>query len=303
MQASPVLGFPGEPCAVPQGPAGGWTGLLRLRIENRAGRSYAAHQYHEGALRVLRPHYLDHSGQVAYTVINPGGAYLGADHYLIDLHVLDGGSILITTQAATKVYRTPQGPATQTMVVRLGAGATLEYLPDQVIVYRQGSYRQRTVVEMAPTSSLVLAEVITPGWSPTGEAFGYDELRMRTEVRVRSAAGVRRLAVDQLRIVPREGHEVFGLGYLEGHSHTGQMLIADRRIDGQLYDRLAALVEESDTHSGITHAGIPGEDGVVCVSVRSLAQSTKAIADLHHRIVDLLRTTWRGQAPLDLRKY
>jgi urease accessory protein len=260
------------------------------------------HQYHEGALRVLRPHYLDGSGQVAYTVINPGGAYLGADHYLIDLEVLQGASLLATTQAATKVYRTPQGPATQTMVVRLGTGATLEYLPDQLIVYRQGSYRQRSVVEMAPSSSLVLAEIATPGWSPTGAGFGYDELRMRTEIRVRTSTDTRRLAVDQLRLIPGDAVGVAGIGSLEGHSHTGQMLIADRRIDDDLYARLTAIVEDSDTHAGITHAGLSGADGLVCVSVRSLAHGTGSIADLHRHLVDLLRTTWRGQGPVDLRK-
>src|SRR5690349_18112916 len=57
-------------------------GRLELAIEARSGRSVAVHQYHQGALRVMRPHYLDDSGQVCYVVVNPGGAYLGADLFL-----------------------------------------------------------------------------------------------------------------------------------------------------------------------------------------------------------------------------
>src|SRR4029079_12754910 len=49
-------------------------GELALQIEHRGGRSVATHQYHRGALRVLRPHYLDDSGQVCYVIVNPGGA-------------------------------------------------------------------------------------------------------------------------------------------------------------------------------------------------------------------------------------
>ena len=131
---------------------------------------------------MLRPHYLDRSGQVTYTVINPGGAYFGADAYLLDVAVDRDASLALTTQSATKVYRTPQGPASQEMTVRLGPGAVLEYVPDQLIVYRGGSYIQRTRVDMDPAASLLLAEVVTPGWSPSGESFAYDELRMRTEV-------------------------------------------------------------------------------------------------------------------------
>ncbi|MGZ4660447.1 MAG: urease accessory protein UreD, partial [Arthrobacter sp.] len=69
-------------------------GRLDLVIAERAGRSVAAHQFHRGALRILRPHYLDDSGQVCYVLVNPGGAYLGADLYLIDVEVGDGAALL-----------------------------------------------------------------------------------------------------------------------------------------------------------------------------------------------------------------
>jgi urease accessory protein len=74
---------------------------------------------------VLRPHYLDDSGQVCYVVVNPGGAYLGADLFLLDIEVQDAASLLLTTQSATKVYRTPGSFAEQRMTVRLGEGARL----------------------------------------------------------------------------------------------------------------------------------------------------------------------------------
>lgn len=283
-----------------------WTGQLRLGVAERDGRSYAARQFHEGALRVLRPHYLDHSGQVTYTVINPGGAYFGADAYLLDVVVERGASLALTTQSATKVYRTPQGPATQEMTVRLGPGSVLEYVPDQLIVYRGGSYIQRTRVDMDPTASLVLAEIVTPGWSPSGESFAYDGLRMRTEVRVLPpdpAARPRRLVVDQLRIRPDAHGDLTGVGFMEGRSHTGQLLLADARLDDDLYERLTELVDASDTHSGITRAGAGEPYGVRCVCVRSLADSTEAVAALHRAVVDELHERWRGQAPLRLRKY
>nr|WP_233542862.1 urease accessory protein UreD [Kocuria tytonis] len=310
---------------------------MRLTVAERTGRSYAARQYHEGALRVLRPHYLDRSGQVTYTVINPGGAYFGADAYLLDVAVDRDASLALTTQSATKVYRTPQGPASQEMTVRLGPGSVLEYVPDQLIVYRGGSYIQRTRVDMDPTASLVLAEIVTPGWSPSGESFAYDELRMRTEVRVTPprpeppeaeasagaaeptdgpregdtptssdhdpAARPRRLVVDQLRIRPGAHGDMTGVGFMEGFSHTGQLVIADARLTDEVYEGLTELVDTSTTHSGITRAGVGEPYGVRCVCVRSLAHSTEDIAALHRAVVNLLRQRWRAQPPLRLRKY
>ena len=130
------------------------TGELSLRIERRRdanggdGSSVATSQFHRGALRVLRPYYADDSGQATYTVINPGGAYFGGDTYQLTLDVADNAALRVTTQSATKVYKTPQGPAHQTMHITLGESARLDYVPDQLIVYENGSYRQDTTVDM-----------------------------------------------------------------------------------------------------------------------------------------------------------
>lgn len=288
-----------------------WTGELELRTAARESRSYARHQFHRGALRVLRPHYLDHSGQVAYTIINPGGAYFGGDNYLIDVEVTAGSSLLLTTQSATKVYRTPQGVANQEMRIRVARDASMEYLPDQLIVYREGSYRQHTVVEMHPTAGLVLAEVITPGWAPDGTHFAFDELRMTTEISLTEEDGTSRLlAMDRLRVVPAESTSQLGL--MEGYSHTGQLILAHRGIDEVVYSALAELVADSDeqsgTYSGITRAGVPLTcadelPAPTCVIVRTLANHTGSITALQHAAVDLLRHLLGGQEPRNLRKF
>ena len=101
-------------------------GQLELVVAEHGRRSVATHQFHRGALRVLRPHYLDGSGQVCYVLVNPGGAYLGADLYVIDVEVADGAKLLLATQSATKIYRTPGSFAEQRMRLRLGEGARLE---------------------------------------------------------------------------------------------------------------------------------------------------------------------------------
>ena len=72
-------------------------------------------------------------------MVNPGGAYLGADLFVIDVEVEAGASLLLTTQSATKVYRTPGSFAEQRMTLRLGDNAQLELAPDQLIAYREAS--------------------------------------------------------------------------------------------------------------------------------------------------------------------
>jgi urease accessory protein len=249
---------------------------------------------------VLRPHYLDDSGQVCYVVVNPGGAYLGADLFLLDVEVQDGADLLLTTQSATKVYRTPGSFAEQRMTVRLGEGARLELMPDQLIAYREASYRQHTHITVRPSSSLVMAEVVTPGWSPDGAAFRYEEVWLRNEIRVEGPGGTRLLALDNLLIRPPAG-DVTGMGFMEGFSHVGSLLVVDPRVDQALADDLHALALDHDARAGVSLTRtVSGTTGLV---LRALSNSTGELARLLNASANLLRTRWHGQEPLDLRKH
>jgi len=275
-------------------------GELELRVAERKGQSFASHQFHEGALRVLRPHYLDGSGQVCYVVVNPGGAYLGADLFLVDVEVGDGADLLLTTQSATKIYRTPESFAEQRMDLRLGEGARLELMPDQLIAYREASYRQRTSVTVRPSSSLVMAEVVTPGWSPDGAGFRYQEIRLRNEIRVETDEGPHLLALDNLLIRPPAG-DVTGLGFMEGYSHLGSLVVVDARVDQALADELHALTAGHDALAGVSLTRpAHGTTGLV---LRALSNSTGELNSLLADCTNLLRERWQGQGPLNLRKH
>ncbi|WP_324643843.1 urease accessory protein UreD [Pseudarthrobacter sp. LT1] len=275
-------------------------GRLELGISVPGRRSVASRQFHEGALRVLRPHYLDDSGQVCYVVVNPGGAYLGADLFLIDVEVGDSASLLLTTQSATKVYRTPGSFAEQRMALRLGEGARLELMPDQLIAYREASYRQRTSVTLRPSSSLVMAEVVTPGWSPDGAAFRYEEVRLRNHICVETGVGTELLALDNLLIRPTL-HDVTGLGFMEGYSHLGSLVVVDPQVDQALADELHLLTADHQALTGISLTRtVSGTTGLV---LRSLSNSTDELNRLLRSCTDLLRGRWYGQEPLDLRKH
>ncbi len=268
------------------------TGELHLRIARDGDRSIAVDQYHRGALRVFRPLYLDGTGQVAYYVVNPGGGYLDGDSYLTEVEVLQGASAVLTTQAATKIYRTPTCPVRQDTRVSLAPGAVLELVPDQVIAYRGASYRQTTLVEMDPTATFISLEVLTPGWAPDGSAFGYDCVRMRTDIRV----GGRCAVVDNLRLVPGEAG-MAGLGALEGHSHLASFTALDARIDAALVTEISELLEVDGVRGAVTRVPGPG------LIARALGDDTTRLTALMLDISELLRGRWFGAPRLDLRKY
>ena len=275
-------------------------GRLELGVSARGGRSVASRQFHEGALRVLRPHYLDESGQVCYVMVNPGGAYLGADLFVIDVEVEAGADLLLTTQSATKIYRTPGSFAEQRMRIKLGEGSRLELVPDQLIAYRQASYRQNSLISLHPTSSLVMAEVVTPGWSPDGASFKFEEVRLRNEIWIDTQNGEKLLALDNLRIRPPV-NDVRGMGFMEGFSHLGSLVVVDPRVNQGLADEMDRLAKDFDAYTGVSlTATIAGSTGLV---LRSLSNSTEELNNLLGACTGVLRERWHGQAPLNLRKY
>lgn len=288
---------PGSTLALGEGPV---RGRLKLGVSVRGGRSVASRQFHEGALRVLRPHYLDGSGQVCYVMVNPGGAYLGADVFVIEVEVEAGADLLLTTQSATKVYRTPGSFAEQRMSIKLGEGARLELVPDQLIAYREASYRQNSRISLHPASCLVMAEVVTPGWSPDGASFKFEEVRLRNEIRVRTGEHQELLALDNLLIRPPLG-DVTGMGFMEGFSHLGSLVVVDPRVNQELADELARIARDFDAYTGVSlTATIAGTTGLV---LRSLSNSTEELNTLLGACTGVLRDRWYGQAPLNLRKY
>jgi urease accessory protein len=187
------------------------------------------------------------------------------------------------------------------MSIRLGEGARLELMPDQLIAYREASYRQRTAVTLRASSSLVMAEVVTPGWSPDGAAFRYEEVRLRNEIWVETDHGARELlALDNLLIRP-PSVEISGLGFMEGYSHLGSLVVVDARVDQELADELHRVTSGNDALTGISLTRTVG--GTAGLVLRSLSNSTGELNRLLTACTNLLRERWHGQEPLNLRKH
>lgn len=275
-------------------------GILDLQVRNQDGRSVAGRRYHQGALRLMRAHYLDDSGQVYYTIINPGGAYFGGDDYHFRIQVEENASLLLTGQSATKIYKTPGNYSLQDFEVELGPGAVFEYIPDQLIAYEDATYSQYMNVKMDSTASLLTAEIVTPGWAPDGSLFKFEEVRMRTAVQVGEDLAV----VDNLLVRPGNGaFTEDSLLFLEDQTHFATLIAVDPRIDGELVKEIRALMAEHQSSykhkvlDAVTSIDGPG------LAVRAIGTYTEDLYSLITLVAGELRCRFRGQGPLELRKY
>ena len=110
----------------------GRDGYLRLQFERRGQRTILSQSRFTLPLQALTPLALE-DGTAYLMLLNPTGGVLGGDHLLTEIVQEKETHVCLTTPSATRIYRTAEKPAVLQTVIRLGEGATLEYLPDHVI--------------------------------------------------------------------------------------------------------------------------------------------------------------------------
>ncbi len=272
----------------------GWTGELRLDVENRRGKTVAKNVYFQGALKVMRPIYHNNSGQVCYYILNPGGGYLDGDRYHMKIALENQARLTLTTQSATKVYRTPHTHAYQETEIHLKKGSFLEYVPDPLIAYRQARYKQKNVIHMEKGATFLYSDIITPGWSPDGKKFSYDQLQLINEIYMDQEL----VAYDHIKLSP-ENQNVESIGLMEGFSHLGSMLVVGEQTTPELLDRLHHVIQ---SHTGSYKVGL-SQLPVKGFSIRILANSTQEIERIFTSLHQMISHEWFDTTPSFLRKY
>jgi urease accessory protein len=164
--------------------AAGWRGRLELRFERRAGRTVIAARKHHGPLLVQRAFYPEPDGTCHVYVIHPPGGVVGGDVLEVALEVPSGASALITTPAATKLYRSPGPTAILHNRLDVRAGGLLEWLPQETIAFGGSRAAVTTHVALEPGARFLGWEITCLGRPASGDAFESGRLDQRTELSV-----------------------------------------------------------------------------------------------------------------------
>lgn len=266
-------------------------GELHLTFEKKRNKTIASYIYYHGALKVIRPQY-DEDGQIGYILVNLGGGYLQGDQYHIDLMLKNQADVRITTQAATKIYRTDRDAACQYITVHLSEQSNLEYLPDPVIPYMGSDFLQEQSINMDNSSSLFLSEIITDGYDPNHKKFAYKRLDLTTKIFFE-----RQLKVfDRLHFSDRD--RLDSDGFMSGFSHLGSAIaVYPEFCEDDLSVIRGWLPYNDEVISGITKLPVPG------FVVRFLGNHTQVIEQQIYSVLDFFRKKGGKSGPIISRKY
>jgi urease accessory protein len=150
--------------------------ILGLERDNEVGRTVVKEQYSKVPLYTQRALYLEESlPSMAYMyIISPSGGILQGDRYRMDIALKNNASAHLTTQGATRVYRMENNYATQMVNIVVDNGCYLEFIPDQIIPYRNSRFYQIVDLNVHVNATMIYSEIIMPGRVASGESFQYD---------------------------------------------------------------------------------------------------------------------------------
>jgi len=256
--------------------ASGWQASLALRYAERAGRTVLVRREHAGPLVVQKAFYPEGDAVCHTIVVHPPGGIAGGDQLRITADVGPGAHALLTTPGAAKWYRSAGPVASQRVVLAVEAGASVEWLPQETIVFDRARVDMDLAVELRGDAVFFGWEILCLGRTRSGESFDEGVVRMATAVHRDGAP----LWIERGRIVGADPLLASPVG-CGGHPVSGTMLIAAMSCDDGL------LAEAREVRAAHGRAGITRLPGLVVV--RYLGDRAEAARQYFSQVWDIAR--------------
>ncbi len=143
------------------------SGGVSIHCQQRLGQSRIVNTRERDGYKVRSPR---RSEPPEAVLINTGGGIAAGDDILHDICVDDGADLTVTTQASERIYRSIDGAMSKIDArIELGAGAGLNWLPQDTIIFDRSRLERNITAEITDTSRLLVAETLVLGRVAMGE--------------------------------------------------------------------------------------------------------------------------------------
>jgi urease accessory protein len=156
----------------------------RLVFERAGPRTIVQSARPMGPLRLLTPR---NHGHAAWAYLSSlGGGFVDGDSVRLDLRVDRGAAAFVSTQGATRVYRSPRGCASET-TAEVATDALLALVPDPTVCFAGARFRSRSFFDLARGGSLVLLDALCAGRTSRGERWAFRSYASRLRLTIEGA--------------------------------------------------------------------------------------------------------------------
>ncbi len=278
----------------------GKIGALMLRLEENAQtkKTVIKDQFSRVPLFTQKALYLEESlPSMAYVyIMTPSGGILQGDRYRIDLTLSNNACAHLTTQGATRIYRMERNYATQIVNISIDEGCYLEYIPDQIIPYRDSCFYQTVNIKAHDNATMVYSEMLAPGRVASGESFDYNIVYMTTHAENQNGEP----KFNDVFILEPKKLDLKVTGVLGEHSIVGSLYILTKpKYTKQLNLEINNCLRKFPNIVGGASI-LPHDSGVI---VRMLAELADHMKSAIYEIVAIIRKLILGATFSGIRKY
>jgi urease accessory protein len=157
-------------------------GRLALSFKRATGTTRIQNFYQEGCLKTRLPRPVN-AGLCEAVTMNIGGGIAGGDVLTTDVELHPNAHASIASQSAERVYRALAEPSWIATSITLHAGASLEYLPQETILFDGFGLRRSLDIDMPEDAGFLGVESLIFGRLAMGESVNSGSLRDRITLR------------------------------------------------------------------------------------------------------------------------
>ena len=256
---------------------------LGLKRDPHSGKTIIQEQTSQVPLLTQRALYYETElpSMAHIQIVSPSGGILQGDRYRMDISLKDNAVAHLTTQGATRLYKMDSNFATQLVNVTVGENCYLEFIPDQIIPYRNSRFYQKVSLDVHDNASMIYSEIIVPGRTAMNESFEYDICYLKTMAKSQEKIGF----VDVAMLEPKK-QNLNTFGILGKQTVVGTIYIITKR------DYITELCNEINSSlKNITKISfgasiLPRDLGIL---VRLTGDSASDIKDTVYEVVKMTR--------------
>ena len=159
-----------------------WHAELELGYARFGDSTRPVQRRHKGPLRVQKHLYAEGPQVCQHIIVHPPGGIAGGDRLDIRAHVGTDAWAQLTSPGAAKWYRAA-GPAYQKLDLHVAAGATLEWLPQETIIFSAAQAELSTSIELEGDARLFYWDLVALGRPASGERFDLGHFQSQLNIR------------------------------------------------------------------------------------------------------------------------
>lgn len=224
-----------------------WHAELELGYGRFGDTTRPTQRRHKGPLRVQKHLYAEGPQVCQHIIVHPPGGIAGGDRLDISASVGPGAWAQLTSPGAAKWYRAA-GSAYQQLDLKVAPGATLEWLPQETIVFSAAQAELTTRIELQGDAKLFYWDVVALGRPASGERFERGHFQSHLDIRRDGQL----LWHERQRIIGGDGLLDSPIG-LNGKTVFGTLLVTGD-VDSELLEACRSL--PSAVHGDLTQ--LPG---------------------------------------------